>query len=408
MTPRRRTALAVGALALLGLVAWWCASSGAPAPEQLRASRAVGPARSPPAARSTAEEEPFVRWRVDSRDAGGPTTGGLVAAPPNDAGLSLEGLERLGRHLLVAQWLRANADAAERSVDAYCAESRNLVAAHAFGNLGTRADAATYLAVRVDWEDGRVGLLHLPDALMTRVRALPPGTWPQALDENDWQGLDFSWLEELSAFDHWTLSADGPLKDPPSLSFETAPLPNYLSLMAWARLRLAKGLREGQLELASRQVRHLADLIGTSGVMVSEMIRVTLMRYDRTAWEASGLSIPPTSTMTLELSESVRRVGLASPYFLFPGVPREVQRKALACGPVRCAQLLEALGAAVMLEDFVPDTDAQFSWLMEQQPCDRVFAQKLRTGPPPSLETLEAMFTSGPGADRFGAFDAGL
>jgi hypothetical protein len=331
-----------------------------------------------------------------------------VASRDAGAGLDAEALRPLGLRMTIGQWLKRNADAAERSVDAYCAESRKLAEAHVFADHGTSADAATYLAVRVDWEDGRVGLLHLPDALMARIRALPPGTWPTALDERDWRGLDFSWFEDLAAFDHWTMSADGPMKDQPSVDYATAPLPNYVSLQAWARLRLAKGLRDGQLEQASREVRHLADLISSSGALVSEMIRMVLLKYDRAAWEASGLPIPPTSLMTPELAESVKRVGLSSPFFLFPGVPREVQQKALACGPIRCTQLTESVAAAAMLKGFVPEADAQLSWLMEQKPCDPVLVEKMRSGPPPSLETVAAVYGDGPGADRFGALDGGL
>ncbi len=406
MTRRRSVLLLAAALAGLGLVAWRStASDEATEPSPTPPPVAALPSDHPPRGRARAGLEDFPEGGLERpARATAPLD---VADAGHDSLADPAALRRAGMGLEVAQWLRKNAEAAERNVDRFCEENEKLSAAKAGAEPGQRADAATYLAVRVDWEGGRTGLLHLPEALTTRLRGLPQDSWPRAIDERDWAGLDFSWLSELQAFDHWSMSGDGPLKNQDSIEFSSAPIPNYLGLMWWAKLRLAKGLREGQLERASAEVRHLGDLCGSSGTLVGEMIRVSVLRFDRLAWEASGLPIPETSNMTAELASAVRRAGLAAPYFLYPGVPREVQQKALGCGLTRCSQLLEALGAAAMFRDFVPDAEAQLAWLVAQRPCDLRLAEKIRSGPPPSLETMVESFTPGPGADRWDAPDAG-
>lgn len=275
-----------------------------------------------------------------------------------------------------------------------------------FGPGGPRADAATSLAVRVDWEDGRRGLLHLPEALTVRIRELPTGTWPQALQPADWAGLDFTWLTDLLAFDHWSLSADGPLRDQDHPDFFTAPIPNYVGLQSWAKLRLVKGAREGELGKASLEVRHLAVLVGSQGTLVGEMIRLALLRIDRHAWETSGVPIPE-DVPTMPRLDEARVVGRTAPYYLYPGVPKAVQEKALARGLTKCSQVMEALGATVAFQDIVPAPAGQLDWLVAQASCDPSLAAKLRAGGPSNAAALTESFLDEQGAERFFPEDGG-
>ena len=51
--------------------------------------------------------------------------------------------------------------------------------------------------------------------------------------------LDFSWMQALQGFDHWTVLSAGRLRDFKPDNVFQFPIPNYLSLMVWSKLRYA-------------------------------------------------------------------------------------------------------------------------------------------------------------------------
>jgi hypothetical protein len=327
-------------------------------------------------------------------------TAGADAGGEVDAGDAAQESERPAARAAVAQWLARNAEAAAKHVDRFCEDSKKLAGTHQLTDPPRTRDAATYLGVRVDWEDGRTGLLHLPDALQQHVRELAPNTWPTALTPSDWRGLDFQWMQALLSYDAWSLSVDGPLHNQDSIDFLTAPIPNFIQLQTWAKLRLAMALTSTHdLPQASLEIRHLGDLIASTGSTVGEHIRIVLLRFVRLAWEASGQTSPE-PVLSADDEQAARRVSFASPYFLFPGVPRAVREKALACAPVKCSLLMEALGAHTALRDFVPDAQEGIDWVLAQHPCDPGLAAKAATGKALDPETIMKMWGSSPGAER--------
>jgi hypothetical protein len=102
----------------------------------------------------------------------------------------------------VNTWLEHNAQTAEQVVERFCAKSQRLTTSAALastlGDGGPGADAAVYLGVRVDWESGRTGLLHLAASLTERMSS-PPKSWLN-FTPTDYQGLDFEWLKDLRAY----------------------------------------------------------------------------------------------------------------------------------------------------------------------------------------------------------------
>ncbi len=77
-----------------------------------------------------------------------------------------------------------------------------------------------------------------------------------------WAGLDFSWMSSLPSYDFWDLQRHGPPTDPNDVF--RGPTPNVSKLFAWAKLRLAKGLREGAPAKAIRDVEELARLCAST------------------------------------------------------------------------------------------------------------------------------------------------
>lgn len=310
-------------------------------------------------------------------DAGGYEDGGAPAL--DDQAAQAEALQR---------WLAENAAAAEKYVDRYCEETRGLQGRKALAEPPRNRDAALYLAGRTDWEGGRLGLLHLPESITSRM-GNPPQAWRSAGPEL-YAGLDFSWMTELLQFDHWTMMAAGPLRDDDAVSFFEAPLPNYVTLQYWVKLRLLKGLHEHDLARASQEVRHLATLCASNGTLVSEMIRVSLYGIERKTWEDLGQPMPE-GGLTADDASQARHATLGGPFFLYPGVPRAVREKALKCIPTRCAALLETIGVTASFSALVPSTREDLAWLLEQKPCDEALARRLTRSPPVAPEILRQL-----------------
>lgn len=297
------------------------------------------------------------RTRAETRD-GGASDGaaGVAAAPVVD--------DLIRAQLQV--WLRDNAETATKRVDEYCEATKKLTKEPSDPPSRSR-DAALYMAGRTDWEDGHTGLLHLPDLLTERLRN-PPGAW-RRFGPEVYAGLDFSWMKELLQFDTWSIATASPLRDVAEVTtYFDAPLPNFVTLQHWSKLRLLKGLHENDLASASLEVRHLADLIGTTNTLVGDMVRVALFGIERGFLEEHGIALVP--MMTLSEQQQRRHAAFAGLDFLLPGVDRAVRAKALKCIPNRCSALMESLGTASALKGIVPGLDDHVQWLREQATCD--------------------------------------
>lgn len=383
---RGRPLVALLALAVAGLVAWWLMDDGPTAsadasPQTAVATGASTPTRRPEPARPLPpDDEPPAPSSLGARpDAPDPDAG---PAEPESLDASL--VDAVNAEIVQA-WLRTNAAAAEKHVDAFCEQARRVSKLIDFEPKTRQRDAAVYMAGRTDWEGHRYGLLHLPDSLTTRMKD-PPLAW-RRFGPSDYAGLDFSWMQELAQFDHWTLSAQGPMSTSDTVDYFTAPLPNYVTMQNWVKLRLVKARDEGDLAQASLEIHHLGDLIASSGTLIGEMIRAALFNIERGFYEDAGVQAPlpiPTASDVTQL----RGVAFSGMYFLFPGVKREVREKALACLPMRCVGLTEAIGSTAALRNVVPDAQAHLDWLLAQSPCDPLQAQRMARGPGVSIDEL--------------------
>lgn len=209
-------------------------------------------------------------------------------------------------------------------------------------------------------------------------------------------------MRELLEYDSWSLTAAGPLKDVEVLGPES-PLPNYITLQHWVKLRLVKGRHEGSLAQASLEVRHLGDLIASSGTLVGEMIRAGFFGIERGVWEDAGLT-PPEPLPTAGDIQGFRHAAFAGMYFLYPGVLRSVREKALKCIPTRCAALNEAIAAAAAMRHVAQGAQEQLDWLQAQEPCDPKLAERMARGPADAAGKLMDTFTANPGVEYHMAF----
>ena len=247
--------------------------------------------------------------------------------------------------------LEKNAANADAYVDKLCSESAKLRDHPPMpAPTGNDHDAAEFMAPLIDYEkplDQPPGALHLTDELRAHLLAGFPD-WSQRISDGDLAGLDFGWMKQLSAYDHWSLLAAGRLKDFAPTDFFTTPIPNYVSLMQWAKLRFALARRRGDHANASVEVRHLADLIRSQNLLISEAVAVAMYKIDGSARGgavAAGGDVSGWPTVDTVGLDTDRSEAFAAMYFTYPGVKPETLRKAVACMPAPCAALGEGAGA---------------------------------------------------------------
>jgi hypothetical protein len=314
-------------------------SNAAPVRPAQSSGPSLAPQKLPPASGA-------VEWKSGGPDAG-PAAPAAAAGNPALFGK----LVSLGQSFSLAEALSKNAAAAERHLEKLCEETRKLRSKPALHDSPSRdRDAAEFMAPLIDYEkplDDPPGLLHLPEELNKRVAGYG-SDWPLRIDERDFGSLDFTWMAQLRQFDHWTVLAFGRLRDVPADNIMRDPIPNYLSLLLWSKLRLAMALRRGDAAAASSDVRHLADLIRSQDILIAEMIAIALYRIDahaRTFADAAGTGLAGWPAGDPEQFDRHRRAAFASIYFTYPGVDPDVVRKAIDCAPTPCVALVEGAAA---------------------------------------------------------------
>jgi hypothetical protein len=297
-----------------------------------------------------------------------------------------------------------NAEQATRNVDAFCDLSHRVAKIKAFEDRPSeKKDAAIYLANKVDWEGGTIGSLHLPKSLTDRM-STPPQHWLD-FTAADYAGLDFEWLGELLEYDTWSMSVTGPMRDFKESAIE-APIPNFISLQQWAKLRLIKGAREGDLPRASLEVQHLAELCASTQTLIGQMIRSAMFGSERTFYERLGVLVPASLPNT-EQTQAYRRAAFAGMYFLLPGVPKRVREKAVTCSAARCTALNEALSMTSSVRAALPEAQETLDWLMSQSPCDSALAERISKSAPVTDEALSTLLDGSPDIDALLNFDGG-
>jgi hypothetical protein len=241
----------------------------------------------------------------------------------------------------VSSFLQRNADAAAKYVDRFCEESNRLKKKSPLRESTRERDAASYLAPLIDWETDppRHRKLHLPEILTEKIKAAE-SRWPAAITAEDLAGLNFDWMRELRTFDHWSMLGAGPITERNGPDFDHA-LPHYAFFMHWSKLRFAYALELGGLAEASADVRHLAHLVHTQGVLITELIALMILKVEREAYDVAGGEIAGVEPYRVEELDRLRKLTRYSGSFFYPGVDPAVLKKALDCAPSPCPLLFE-------------------------------------------------------------------
>lgn len=299
----------------------------------------------------------------------------------------------------VSAYLEHNAELAAERIDAFCAEAKKLPPAPLLRESPHLRDAAPYLGPRVDWNaPPRSGSLHLPEDVAERADA---EGWLDAITPSDVAPVDFGWLRELAAFDHWSLA---PRQPAPGEPFDAViELPDYLQFRRWARLRFHQALRSGDLLQASSEVRHLADLLYDQGFVLAVQYAAMLLEVERSAYElarARGLNVDGWTPASAEDLKRFRRLDRVAYGFLMPGVDPEISRRALTCVPSPCSALLEGAWAHVTVGEFAPRSTTDEFWTLPSSNCSAGLLRQIRGAEGRSAEEAKEMLSDASPLER--------
>ncbi len=167
--------------------------------------------------------------------------------------------------------------------------------------------------------------------LEERLDALPEALEPLAGDEPDpdrvlapeqvaaLRAIDFGWMRRLGDYGHWSLLAGGPAGQMDPLSMASLPQPDYGVLRRWAKLRLYRGVVDGDVASAGREVLDLAWLCLSTeslvGALVGSSVASTAQRMD------------PSAPVREEDIARIKRVFWASPAFASWAAPGDARAR---------------------------------------------------------------------------------
>jgi len=407
------------AAAVLGLLGWALLSvERSPSVERPRAEATRAPARRGTVTRAQSAA-PDAAPALAASDGASAERGGAqplaltgATAPPAS---TAEPVPR-PRADEAARQLEENAQLAQMQVERYCEEAQAL-SSEAFPSAeGPRTkDAWAYMSVRIDWEGAErpPGLLRLAGPLRQRLREYG-AQWPTRIRDYDLQGLDFTWMGDLHAFDHWDVLRVLRAEDPSGMSALTASIPNFTELMSWTKLRLGRALAVGDFAAASADVRQLAFLLRTTGLVVADMIAYRILLHEREAHAAAvaaGVDLAGWTPIAAEDLDRYRRVARSGLQFQLPGVPEQTRARAAACAaPVgKCSALYEGVGAHRAYGHLsAVDTSAAMAALAARSGCDarmiewlgntrQLSAEEMLEASPPQQNPLHLLTPDGGG-----------
>lgn len=345
---------------LLGLLGWLLLPDQDEKPTPVARSKPSPPRRHNDRPLEWPEDLPAPHAGAIPKPAAAPVTSDAGATPVKELGLDLGTLLDVHKQMDISTRLMKNGQEAARAVEAFC-EDQRIQQRRGFLNARPHTkDAAHFLVNKVTWGDnGARGSLE-PSTDLTDRMASYKKDWATKVTDEDLAGLDFSWMRELQAYDHWNLMADGPLRHGPPEDLSVDSLPKLLAFQTWAKLRLASALRTGDFAAASSDVRHLAQVLNSDGTLVGHMVAGAITLAEKRAFEAAtarGLNTtgwtPP--DYTEEDRDRLKRVAFTGPFFFAPGVPPEVMRKAAGCLGGHCASLFEAMRMQCFIAPYYPD-----------------------------------------------------
>lgn len=249
--------------------------------------------------------------------------------------------------------------------EAFLEDQRFLARLPIFAPRPGNRDAGPLIGPRVRWNRaaGFATPASLPEPASKAVGELGED-WMHA-GPDVWSGLDFGWMALLADYDHWDVDLDAL---PPEADSWSAPLPDIWDLVAWSKLRIAKGVHERALAPALAEVQELARLCLTAERFQTQLAGIAMLGQ---ASRAAGREAPTLSSRTVDPGTLVRmaRASFAATGFALLDTPSSYERDLAEIAAGRCSALHDGLRAALLVHAQLRDARSA-----DYQRLDRLLA----------------------------------
>jgi len=162
------------------------------------------------------------------------------------------------------------------------------------------SNAAAFLNFRLEWAPSTPNLVRslstdpprigLPKELAERLKAWGKD-FPRHHSEINYEEVELTWMNEIKKFDYWDIIE----LSQPEVVFEngfaldlylTQTLtPQFEELALLGKVRLLRGLYEGNLELAMEETRHWADLLYSTETLLGGIAAIAVLRAQTDVWD---------------------------------------------------------------------------------------------------------------------------
>jgi len=247
----------------------------------------------------------------------------------------------------------------EEQILKYAAEieaDRKLLEGYEFfrGSKGEK-DAGPFLNNLVYFDNFGPSKIDLPNGLETHLK---DKNWIALEPDFKELNLDFSWMEKLHEYDYWAPDANNPhfkAEDKPLLF--AIPLPGYMELTNWAKLRLIHGRKTGTMQKALSDVRQLARLIYTNDYLVSSMVAIALLRHEAAFVQNYNPKIFGNwKTIPIDVLSHAKRYHWALPEMVDPRLSDETYERFSTTNVGQCQMISEGMAKNIILRDHLKTT----------------------------------------------------
>lgn len=183
-------------------------------------------------------------------------------------------------------------------------------------------NAAPYLNFRLDWAPSTPSLVRqlsqnpprifLPEPIKEKLK-LWGRHFPKFHPQIKYETVDLTWMSEVLGYDYWDLVEKSNAeevferKQAMSLYLTQTLAPQFEELVMLAKVRLMKGMWEGELEKAITETRHFAKLLYSTETLMGGLAAIGVLRAERSLADYLGKHIQtdtggwsPMETKTLD------------------------------------------------------------------------------------------------------------
>ena len=240
--------------------------------------------------------------------------------------------------------------------EAQILEDRKIIESYEIfrGSKGSK-DAGPYLNPLVHWDNQGPSKLQLPKELSEKLK---DKDWVAHEPDFKTLKLDFTWMEKLSEFDHWSADLNNThikITERPLLN--DLPFPGYMELTNWAKLRLIHGRKTQTMQKALSEVRQLTRLIFTNDYLVSSTVAVAILRHEGKFVQNYNPKIfGDWKTIPDEALVAAKRYFWAMPEMVDPRLSDEVYERFSGADVGKCQMISEGMMKNLIVRDHLENT----------------------------------------------------